>query len=133
MTIHLTDEQLNTAVCEWLGWKFEEAPVRDPSPSCWRAPDGYYPVFTEDLPNYTSDDSPRRLINEMEASLATDDKTETEDRMGRYQCNLYRVLGISATSGGFSILPSDEQKLISAPARYRVIAFLQTVKPEVFT
>ena len=100
-----TDTELNLAMCELDGWHHIE--------------DGY--GVSRDrvvqltgsthrtLPNYPSDDSPRRLLNEAEAKL-------TDDQWDKY-CDL---------------LGGSLRACTSANARQRVIALLQVVRPNLF-
>ena len=105
------DEQLNIAMCEWMGWR--------KSPFGWCAPE------TNELctpPNYLSDDSPRRLLNEAEARLTPD---QWNDRC----LNLMRL-----TMPGVEYEDAwSERDYVSASARQRTIAILRIVKPEIFT
>jgi len=95
-----TDNELNLAMCEWIGGtKCDEENGLSPC--------GKFTV----RPNYLSDDSPRRLLNEAEARL-------TQEQYDQF------LIGLNV-NGGY-------RTVISASARQRVIAVLQTVKPELF-
>lgn len=121
-----TDEHLNLAMCEWMGWTFDPscgplgAPWRKPNTPAW---DGdSWSGRAEALPNYLSDDSPRRLLNEAEARL-TD----------------VQFIRFAATLNGLWLAdnpqPANKMGLlrtVSATARQRTIAILQTIKPELF-
>ena len=108
--MNLTDAQLNVTVCEWMGWySYLDADCK----TRW-----HNRITGEDAdeqPDYTSDDSPRRLLNEAEARLSIDQKFS-------FIRNLCRLLGVSSADFAF----------INATARQRTIAILKTVKPEMF-
>lgn len=72
-------------------------------------------------PNYLSDDSPRRLLNEAEAWLID---------MVAYRINLSKIVGIGYAPD--LDICDDIRAFVSATARQRVIAMLQIVKPELF-
>ena len=112
--MNLTDEELNLAICEWIGWTYSPyAPpeMKAVATACWFPP-GYTGHREQQLPNYLSDDSPRRLLNEAEARLS-----DTE------------YLAFNARLNGAA---ERFRNYVSANARQRVIAILQTVKPEIF-
>lgn len=133
-----TDTELNLAMCEWMGWKRE---WNDAIGWIVYEPDGRHNYCDPDpkaeweihrLPNYLSDDSPRRLLNEAEAKLTGASRWEF-------------ILRLICQQEGSNISVHDWQQLkhaqFKAPgvfpavfttARHRVIALLQTVKPEMF-
>lgn len=125
-----TDEQLNLAMCEWMGWKKDDL-------GFWRTPKGYYAqnqtwLYGNVIPDYLSDDSPRRLLNEAEAKL-----TPAQSR--EYSGMLLTLLGFNCeipffTECGSATVEFEQMccALRSSTARQRVIAILQTVKPELF-
>ena len=101
-----TDEQLNLAMCEWMGWKKTGSATLP-----WTDGDD---IWTELPPNYLSDHSPRRLLEEAEARL-------TKEQQPRYVDALWRITQHTRIFAS-----------VSASARQRVIAILKTVKPELF-
>ena len=114
--MNLTDQELNLAMCEWMGWEKAETGL-------WYlfgavSDDGLPGHYDTELPDYLSDESPRRLINEAEARLTEDEKDAFCDRLER-----------DLIDAG---MHQRKFKMISATARQRVIAILQTVKPEIF-
>lgn len=130
-----TDEQLNLAMCEWMGWKRHAISKADPfvcercgmhyARSIWREWEVAYLWCPKDgqesPPNYLSEDSPRRLLNEAEAQLTAIERINYVDNLNR--CD------------GFYNAANDRQQLFrfaSATERQRVVAILQTVKPEMF-
>ena len=116
--MNLTDQELNLAMCEWMGWEKAETGL-------WYlfgavSDDGLPGHYDTELPDYLSDDSPRRLLNEAEARL-------TEDEWQRYSRALNHM-ACRITCGNKGLCGYT----ISANARQRTIAILQTVKPEIF-
>lgn len=82
----------------------------------WCAKDGQ-----ESPPNYLSDESPRKLLNDAEARL-------TFSQRIKYRENLQGVCSEGLPNGEVVVIG----ECISASARQRVIALLLTVKPELF-
>ena len=114
-----TDEQLNLAMCEWMGDADSEGLLiryaGTPSESHTALP----------LPNYLSDDSPRRLLNEAEARL-------TAQQRITYWINVGEQVAKPTTESGKTFKTTSDADRMMANARQRVIAILQTVKPEMF-
>lgn len=116
------DEQLNLALCEWLGWTFHP-PTTDPhtieykiqASACWIPPGANFWQITT-LPNHITAPESLGLVHEVEKQL-------TDMQHGHFRNCLGEVVGDVAL---FS------RKFTSATARQRVIAILQTVKPEIF-
>lgn len=109
-----TDEQLNLAMCEWMGWLcLAEIDFGGPVKLMGRRTRDA--LGLEVVDNYLSDDSPRRLLNEAEAKL-THDQYHTG-----YKQTLAVLVGLSGN-----------MRVHSATARQRVVAILQVVKPELF-
>lgn len=120
-----TDEQLNIAMCKWMGWKWKRHRINlgDVADSIawetgWVPPKGVPP--NTPLPNYLSDDSPRRLLNEAEARL-------TDEQHSRFRKCLRAPFEKAGAKYG-----EIKRHYYSATARQRVIAILQTIKPEMF-
>ena len=103
------DDQLNLAMCKWMGWKREYE--RQYSRSVWVSPSGSAYPFDEQLPNYLSDHSPRHLLNDAEARLTDDQKTE-------YRSRLFN--------------DSECEAPVFANAKRRVINLLKVVEPSLF-
>ncbi len=113
----LTDSDLNLAMAEWMGWyKIHGAEVYEWS---WMNKNG---SGCNDLPDYLSDDSPRRLLNEAEARL-------TKEQQKFYFEALKDVVDIDSDE----FISKWMLELVGASARQRTIAILKTVKPEIFT
>ena len=116
--MNLTDEQLNVSICEWMGWTnigrhFEPSGLVSGTP-----PNPHHAKHLELIPNYLSDDSPRRLLNEAEARL-------TEQQFEDY----YEAVESMTPVGR----PQHKRRaFLSASARQRTIAILKTVNPEMF-
>lgn len=104
-----TATELNLAMCEWMGWT-GIAPYHGDGPLWGKDANGR--LFQ--LPDYLSDDSPRRLLNEAEARLTIYQKMEYRDLLATNESEIC------------------DWSLISATARQRCIAILQVVKPELF-
>ena len=120
--MNLTDEQLNVSMCEWMGWTnigrhFEPSSLVSGIP-----PHPHHTKHLELIPNYLSDDSPRRLLNEAEARL-------TDKQWGDYAHNLFDITHPHDECGSFEGIV---QATCHATARQRTIAILKTVKPEMF-
>jgi len=108
-------------MCEWMGWKdlytvhnelvglppFLQQPTETTHRTC---------------PDYLSDDSPRRLLNEAEAKLNDADQWH-------YQCNLFLII-CGRKEGKFT--HKECFAVRSANARQRVIGILRVVQPELF-
>lgn len=115
-----TDEQLNLAMCEWM---------EVIQPWTWGSfvtPNG---CLLASLPSYLSPDSPRRLLDEAEARLTTDEHYEFRVKLWELtDCRNDATLPFTRRVNG------DEHNrcYASATARQRVIAILQVVKPELF-
>lgn len=112
-----TDEQLNLAMCEWMGWTPQPDGPKDILRK-WFPPGLQNTNDAADLaylPNYLSDDSPRQMINEAEEKLDSQQKITYTNHLMR---SIYVI--------GYRWI------LVSATARQRVIAILKTVKPELF-
>lgn len=124
-----TDNELNLAMCKWMGWRWVEGVIVPrlsyvgavACADCWRRPDGSAGTGDYEPPNYLSDDSPRRLLNEAEAWLID---------MVAYRINLSKIVGIGYAPD--LDICDDIRAFVSATARQRVIAMLQIVKPELF-
>lgn len=115
------DEQLNLALCEWLGWKQVEQSdgdyINGPSPVYpWTNGKEWVDESGEELPNHITARESLGLVHEVEKQL-------TDMQHGHFRNCLGEVVGDVAL---FS------RKFTSATARQRVIAILQTVKPEIF-
>lgn len=120
-TMNLTDEQLNVSICEWMGWKLAtDISVKEGEPNPWKHP--HCARWESSPPNFLSDDSPRRLLNEAEARL-------THGQQGSYMAKLYN----QTTAHEQGISPNQHWfACANASARQRAIAILKTVKPEIF-
>lgn len=117
------DEQLNLALCEWLGWAPWSAENVGAAARLFNG-DVWYRLPHEDtiatpaqIPNHISAPESLGLVHEVETTLTTKQQLF-------YQGNLSIVSGNSKTPG--------QWYNIHATARQRVIAILQTVKPEIF-
>ena len=134
--MNLLDEQLNLAMCEWIGWtdchkSLASNQEQQPHERCFIGipPDG---IIHRRLPNYLSDDSPRRLLNEAEARLTAAQSREYSGRL-LIHLGFNREIPFFTKSGSATV----EFELMcgafrSASARQRTIAILKTVKPEMF-
>ena len=130
--MNLPDEQLNLAMCEWMGWTnigrhFEPSSLVSGIP-----PHPHHTKHLELIPNYLSDDSPRRLLNEAEAKLTAAQSREYSGRL-LIHLGFNREIPFFTKSGSATV----EFELMcgalrSATARQRTIAILKTVKPEMF-
>ena len=114
-----TDQQLNIAMCKWMGWQKE---TDSHEVVMWRDPSGR--LHDRHIPpvNYLSDDSPRRLLNEAEAKLGDVDQWH-------YQCDLFLII-CGRKEGKFT--HKECFAVRSANARQRVIGILRVVQPELF-
>ena len=116
------DEQLNLALCEWLGM-FDIKPLRRTTRKGKEAPDGVVLWYCsrhsggwaewEKLPNHIAAPESLGLVHEVEKLLL-------QDLHARWMIELCKITNDSFWS------------TTRATARQRVIAILQTVKPEIF-
>lgn len=108
-----TDEQLNLAILEWMGWyDYIDADIK----TRWKNRCSDEDVGSK--PDYISDDSPRRLLNDAEAKL---NREHGPMAWLDYTDILRKACGIEQACAS-----------VSASARQRVIAILQVVKPDMF-
>lgn len=112
------DPELNSAMCKWVGW--EHHPSDDDHVYVWRSPEREW--FSV-APNYLSPDSPRRLLDEAEASLTDEEYRKYERRLEDTKADEW----YADKSGG-----RMKHAPISSTARQRTIAILKVVKPEMF-
>lgn len=116
------DEQLNVVLCELMGWKFHP-PTTEPhtveykirASACWIPPGADFWQITT-IQNY---------INSL------DRMHEVEKKLTDAQWELYRAYLFDFMPKSFA-LPDCERSSIHATARQRGVAFLRTMRPEIF-
>jgi len=116
------DAELNLALCEWLGWKpHSELDNRWCAPHQTTAP---LVVDLIPLPNHITAAESLGRVHEVEKKLQNQELA--------YQDNLAGIVDAGDESTYWWEACHYRHRLITATARQRVIALLQTVKPEIF-
>lgn len=123
---NLTDKQLNIAICEWRGWKYEKHEVNlgDIVDSIewelgWVPPEGVTQNPKQILPSHVTGIEALGNMHEAE-------KRMTDGQRFEFYRHLLSECDADASNG------HDVKNAIHATARQRAIALLRVVKPELF-